>query len=46
MGDGSGKAVESYKAVLWELEGLKLASVQGADQVIRKGRKCFGPKLW
>lgn len=37
MGDVCGKAAESCKAVLWELEGLKLASIQGADQEIRKG---------
>lgn len=38
MGDVCGKAAESCKAMLWELERLKLASIQGADQEIRKGR--------
>lgn len=37
MGNVCGKAAKSCKAALWELEGLKLASIQGADQEIRKG---------
>lgn len=37
MGNVCGKAAKSCKSALWELEGLKLASIQGADQEIRKG---------
>lgn len=38
------KQLESCKAALWELEGLKLASIQGADQEIRK-EELFWPKI-
>lgn len=45
MGDGSGKAVESYKAVLWELEGLKLALCTRGRSGDQEGEEMFWPKI-